>query len=240
MQGTQRFWRSVVAGMVVGLIVAGTTPAVQAASNLNPGVLPVSSHAYGATYGEWSARWLQWAFSIPVDVNPILDETGANCAEGQTGPVWFLAGTFGSPTTRDCTVPAGKALFFPLVNGIFGAAVFDCEPTVPGVPCEVDVLRTAAAASMDAVLLEASIDGTPLQNLTAYRVQSPVFPLTLPEDNVFGDPSGTYTPQVADGYWLMLAPLSAGVHTLHWKAEVTGGVFTGAVIEVIYHLTVGP
>jgi hypothetical protein len=35
---------------------------------------------------------------------------------GQDGPVWFLAGTPGGPVTRDCTIPEGKQLYFPLVN----------------------------------------------------------------------------------------------------------------------------
>ncbi len=33
---------------------------------------------------------------------------------------WFLAGTFGgSPVERTCTMPAGRWLFFPLVNYVF-------------------------------------------------------------------------------------------------------------------------
>ena len=27
----------------------------------NPGILPPNSHAFGASYSEWSARWWQWA-----------------------------------------------------------------------------------------------------------------------------------------------------------------------------------
>jgi hypothetical protein len=72
-------------------------------------------------------------------------------------------------------------------------------------------------------------------------VQSPVFSVTLPEGNVVGTdvPSGTYAPMVADGYWLMLVPLSAGAHTIHFKGSITGGPFAGTVIEVTYDLTVG-
>src|SRR5947208_12751330 len=56
--------------------------------------------------------------------------------------------------TRSCTVPARKALFFPIFNTIWGAAVFDCDPTVPGVACNLGVLRGKAAASMDPVTLK--------------------------------------------------------------------------------------
>jgi hypothetical protein len=204
-------------------------------------VIPRDANTYGNSSGEWSARWWQWALSIPAATNPVLDETGANCAEGQSGPVWFLAGSFfGGTFERACTVPPGKALFLPIVNAAFGAAVFDCEPTQPGVPCNITVLRAAAAASMDPVTIAASIDGVPVRHLRDYRVQSPVFSVTLPERNVVDVPSATYAPMVSDGYWLMLAPLSAGAHTIHFKNSITGGPFAGTETEVTYHLTIGP
>jgi hypothetical protein len=148
---------------------------------------------------------------------------------------------FGGSFDRACTVPPGKALFFAILNAAFGAAVFDCEPTNLGVPCDVPALRAAAAASMDSVTMEASIDGVSLRNLSDYRVQSPVFSVTLPEGNVVSDavPSGTYAPMVSDGYWLMLVPLSAGKHTIHFKGIITGGAFEGFETEETYNLTVG-
>jgi len=249
MSNFQRFFRRVAAAiaMAIGLTGAPTSGLPPAESgNLNPGVLPLHSNPYGKTYAEWSARFTQWGFSIPVAINPILDVTGANCAEGQSGPVWFLAGSFSSGTVeRSCTVPHGKALFFPIDGALFGAAVFDCEPTAPGVPCDVPTLRAAAAEAVESVTLEASIDHVPLHNLTDYRVPSPVFSVTLPEDNVVAFlsgvdvPGGIYAPVVSDGYFLMLAPLSAGAHTIHFKATVNSGPFTGSASEIIYHLTIG-
>ena len=117
MQNYQRFWRSVIAVMVVvvGLMVL-TTIAFAQGGNPNPRVLPVHSSPFGSTYGEWSARWWQWVLSVPAATNPLNDTTGAQCAQGQTGKVWFLAGTFVGPVTRTCTVPQGKALFFPILN----------------------------------------------------------------------------------------------------------------------------
>jgi len=146
MQGNPRVGQSIVVMMIVviGLMMAGTRSIVQADSDARSKVIPRDANAYGNSYGEWSARWLQWVFSIPAATNPAADTTGANCGEGQAGPVWFLAGTFiNTAVTRACTVPAGKALFFPLVNGAFGAGVFDCEPTVPGVTCNLVTLGTA-------------------------------------------------------------------------------------------------
>src|SRR4029453_13250943 len=234
---------SVVVLVVVGLglVMAGARSVAQADDDARCQVIPRDANTYGNSSGEWSARWWQWAFSIPAATNPVLDETGAHCAEGQSGPVWFLAGSFfGGTFERACTVPPDKALFLPIVNAAFGAAVFDCEPTQPGVPCNITILRAAAAASMDPVTLEASIDGVPIRHLRDYRVQSPVFSVTLPEGNVVDVPSGTYAPMVSDGYWLMLAPLAAGAHTIHFKNSAPAGPFGGTATEVTYPLTIGP
>jgi len=233
-RSSQKHWRSIIAALavVLGLMMPTTTP--QAQSNGNPGVIPPIARPYGLSYGQWSAKWWQWALSIPEATNPLLDSSGANCAEGQAGPVWFLAGTFGGSATRTCTVPDGKALLFPVLNFVDGAAVFDCQPTGSG-PCDEEALRAEAKAAEDnPLLLEASVDGVALQNLSAYRTQSPVFSITFPEGAIFGLPSGTFTPNVSDGYWVMLAPRSAGTHTIHFK----GIDHNGFSAEVTYNLTV--
>src|SRR5574341_1319356 len=95
MRSSRSYRRSIAA--VVGLLVGLLAPATMgfAQGNPNPGVLPPRATAYGMTYGEWSARWWQWGLGQPAATNPIDDPTGAFCDVGQSGPVWFLAGTFG-------------------------------------------------------------------------------------------------------------------------------------------------
>jgi hypothetical protein len=210
-------------------------------------VIPRDANVYGNSYGEWAARWWQWAAAIPKDTNPVLRDDsspgGANCGEGQAGPVWFLGSTFfGGTFTRTCTVPGGKALFFPIVPAIWGAGVSDCEPTAPGVVCNLVTLRVVAAESMDEVQLSASLNGKQLRDLDDQRVQSPVLAITYPENAALGPPhpAGTYTPNVGDGYWLMLAPPPTGAHTISFAVDITGGPFAGIHAEVTYHLTVGP
>ncbi len=61
-------------------------------------------------------QWMRWGMEQPYTTGPIADMTGDACAMGQEGPVWFLAGTYGGAVTRHCTIPAGKKLYFPLVN----------------------------------------------------------------------------------------------------------------------------
>jgi hypothetical protein len=210
------------------------------AQNLNPGIIPSNAAPHGKTYGEWAAAFWQWVLSIPADRSPLTDTTGAFAGENQSGPVWFVAGTFGSSEERSYTVPAGKSLFVPVYNWIFGSGAFDCDPSVPGVPCDVPALQAAAAANTEAAdVLEVSIDDVPVQNVRGYRAASLApFSITYPENSVTGLPAGTYFPQVADGYWLMLAPLPKGVHTLriHVRAPNTSN---GPVeFVVITHLEV--
>ena len=86
----------------------------------------------------------------------------------------------------------------------------------------------------------AAIDGVPVSNLSDYRVQSPLFEFTLPEDNVFAyfgmdAPAGTTSPAVDAGVYLLLAPLRVGEHTLEIR-----GTFDelGYTIDTTFHITV--
>jgi len=96
------------------------------------------------TYGEWTARWWQWGYSVPKNSNPAYDNTGKNCAQGQKGPVWFLAGTYGHPVDRVCTIPAGKAILFPILNSECSFAEFPKLKTL-------SQLRTCAKTIQDHV-----------------------------------------------------------------------------------------
>src|SRR5262245_2563778 len=158
------------------------------------GVLPVNSHPFGHTYGEWSAKWWQYALSIPTPQNPNFDQTGANFAVGQTGNVWFLSGliTFSAPgqpvgggggiVTRDVILPAGKAILFPVLDSEFdNVAVGGPDTTF-----SVDQLRAFVKGNQDtAENMEADVDGQVIQNLPSYRVVSPVFSFHLPSDNIY-------------------------------------------------------
>jgi len=121
-------------------------------------------------------------------------------------PLW------GSPH-RHCTVSPGTALFFPVVNT--ECSSLEAPPFHGDTPAE----RSACArAWIDNVTdLSAVIDGVTVQNLAAYRVQSGDFPFTVPANNILGVPGPTSGFSSADGYYLLLAPLSTGTHTIHIK-----------------------
>jgi hypothetical protein len=206
----------------------------------NPGIAPPQSHPYGKSYGEWAVAWWQWSLSIPADRNPLTDETGEFAGEGQHGPVWFVAGTFGNDVERSYQVPVGKALFVPVDAWVFGAGAFDCDPSVPGVPCVVCELEALAAANTAAAeVVEVSIDGVTVRNVRRYEASSPEpFAIRYPDNSVTGLPAGRYFPQVSDGYWLMLEPLAKGTHELY--IHVNSPETSNGPIEytVIHHITV--
>ncbi len=235
---------------VAGLSTASANgPALVAAPPVAPavrdGVLPLNARVFGKTYGAWSVAYWQWAMSIPYASNPWAnDSTGDFAGVGQSGPVWFLGGTVGSSETRDFTMPAGKHIFMPVHQWLFGAAIFDCDPSIPGVPCDVPTLQAAAAAAADGAMnLEVSIDGDAVNDPGQYRVASPSsFSVTLPEGSVptefgAGLGAGTYAPQVSDGTYLMLHPLSVGPHVITVHAENPG---FGIAYDITYNITVLP
>ncbi|MEW6207829.1 MAG: hypothetical protein AB1631_05640 [Acidobacteriota bacterium] len=238
----KKHWRKPIAIAIVALwlIAPAAMPYVKAERNPNPMVLPPNSRPFGMTYGEWSAKWWQWALSIPAPENPLLDETGALCGSGQSGKVFFLAGVINvsGTATRNCVVPAGKALFFPILN--FEADNYVCVD--PDTNLTIDELRDLAKSFMDmATDLECEVDGVPVEDLMGrYRAVSPPFEITLPENNVFPvagctDPFPLTFPAVSDGYWVMLAPLSVGHHTIHFHGSLPSFNFT---LDITYNLTV--
>lgn len=211
--------------------------------NANNHVYPPDSKPFGMTYGEWGGAWVQWALSIPAEVTPFLDPDGTHCGTLQSGPVWFLAGTGGplSRVTRTCSIPLGRAIFLPIAGYLND---YPCPnpafQPAPGQSIEAFLAEGAAPFTDQVHVIEAELDGVPIVNLMAFRSRTPMVSFTaaanLRRDDV--DPCITGSPQlgVADHYALMLKPLSAGNHTLHFKAGISSSVIT---TDVTYHLTIG-
>jgi len=235
--------RILVVAIVLALAVLAV-PSVMAWDKDGPKVIDRDSVAYGRTYSEWSAAWQQWALSIPASNHPLFD-TG-DCSVGQSGPVWFLGGKFCninnpdcgySGVVRSCRVPAGKALYIPILNGEF--SVLESNNPLE----QIDDLRLLAAQAMDTTTNEFDIDGKQIRNLLQdFRVQSPAFVFTIPDDNLFNAvgegpyPGGAYFPGLDDGVYVMLAPLRAGPHKVHFHGYMPAYNFT---LDITYNLTVG-
>ncbi len=204
----------VLLGVLIAVMVGVAYSPVEA-DNDNPGVLPIGSNPFGKSYAEWGMVWSEWAFGIPGATNPILDTTGEFCGEDQSGKVWFLAGSFGDGTPdRDCDVPAGKAIFFPILN-ITCWAPEDGETVEDLIDCTtlLDLIESDFT-----LLMEASVDGVPIEGVDEYRSGLGFGTLVTPEGGLI-EPAGV-RPAVSDGWFLMLAPLSAGDHTISLRAEI--------------------
>jgi len=200
--------------------ISGSSLLVQS-SLTNPGILPPHSKPFGKPYGEWSAAFWKWLYSMPVDAHPLFDT--AECSEGQSGKVWFLGGTYtlvqAGPSVvigeayRTCYVPYGKALFFPIVNA-------ECNTSESPEATEEE-LRACANYLADHIQnLAVTIDGETIQMLDPYRVESPFFTFgPLPENNILEVESGNEYDSVGDGFYIMLRPLSSGEHNIHFTGE---------------------
>jgi hypothetical protein len=218
---------------------------VQGQGSPNPRIAPPNSRPYGLTYGEWAAEWWKWALGIQLAENPLIDETGEFADVDQAGPVWFLAGNFGGTTERTISIPTGKALFFPLVNAVLwdpedlpmAVEIAEMLGLDPDDLTTEELLRVAVNFAIDATTdLSLTIDGQEIQDLFAYRADSPAFLLVdadLAED--LGYPHLDSRLSVADGCWIMLAPLPPGEHTIRLTAA--NSIFS-LELDITYHLTV--
>ena len=205
----------------------------------------------GLSYSQWSAKYFQWAMSIPAAINPLMDTTGAYCDVDQSGPVWFLAG---NSDMINCVVPAGKMIFVP-INYLLND--YPCpDPSfrpAPGQSVEQFLTigygpNAGARQYMDLVTaLGVSLDGVPVQpdDLNPkswnpkYRATSPLFVYQGDRSlrAVWDSCSAPGTRAVSDGYWIMIKPLSQGTHTLITSVTMT---YPGATFSwsTTYNLTI--
>jgi len=199
---------------VLALLLAAARPALAQAAPLIPPTKPVA----GVAQEEWSKRWWRWALSFDDEDSPVADRDGRYCASGQEGAVWFLAGTYGSARTiRSCHVPAGKTLFFPLINYI------TVEPDDEDESC-VSLKQRAArlVPAPDALLLE--VNGKRFAGLEAHRqVTRRCFHLSDDDDTL----------AAGNGFYVALGPLKKGRYTLNF-----GGILPGMSQAVTYTLNV--
>jgi hypothetical protein len=245
-----RYWGKCLASITVGLVISALVSSLASAANPNPTVLPIGSRPYGQTYGQWSARWWQYAVQ-----QPNADICAADKVESR---VTFLGGTPITPgATRSCTVRSGQAIMFPVFNVEWSVAEATTSPSnLPGSTCPLPdlggnlitgtnysaLLACATAQAQHGTdrdaMLAADVDGVSLQGLTSYRAVSPPppFPLTVVPGNPYFIPAGQ-TSAAADGFWIILTPLSPGTHTIHFAVTIP---FFGFFVDQTYDLTVQP
>ena len=221
-------------GVVLALVLASPLAIAQAGQ---------STQASRAS-GQLAAAWWQWALSKPAEDSPLFggdptyseEQCNGEPVTTTQGETWFLSGAPGATPAeriveRTCSVPAGTQLFFPVVNY---AWVFTDPET------DTDKLaRESVQGFMRGLLSDpdfsmvVTVDGAEVHRIV--RAKSHFFDVQLPENNVFGEPAGTYR-ALADGFWVKLPPLSGGEHTIHWVVSAPNSGFSQ---DITYHLTVG-
>jgi hypothetical protein len=242
-------------GTIEGAYVLAVTGAI--AAPVAPAL--ISSTPAGRAYGQWAAAFWQWVLGVPDNnyrvrsrrqrVNPLKNVTGEHCAEHQIGDVWFLAGSWVGSVNRSCTIPAGKSLFFPLINNVYVGFLTD-----PPEQRTEQFARDQAACTESAVI-SVSVDDIEINNPTSYFTgpsgsQSPVFNVQMPFGVADEGPGNLLeslgckieqvrewflSPSAEQGYYLFLNPLPAGLHKLQWNAS---GRTAGSTQDVTYNVTV--
>jgi hypothetical protein len=201
---------------------------------------PRESSPLGISWENWVAKWWDWCLKCELEGNnPLSDTSGDNCAKNQTDlDVWFLAGTMGGRSERNCKMVLGKSVFFPIINDLISYTEYQHLKT------ESDLLNYARYDLDETSILELAVDDVEYMNLRDYRVRSNLFDIMLPSNLA----KATFTQAISDGYWVFLKPLSSGEHTIFFKGEkLAFDELNGAgnhmgqpkfKVEVKYHLMV--
>jgi len=173
--------------------------------------LPVVNHSIVQTVTilaaqpAWTANWWQWISRL--NSIPIYQQGTVDCGLGQTGDVWFLAGSEGnSPIVRKCAVPPNKTFVVPLQT-IAWANEGAEDLTVPEKRAVLDsVYSDAQPGPLNTKIcrLESSVNGEVVSN---ERLESPPFLYK-------GDPEA-----VADGFWYAFKLIS-GTHTVKFRGTL--------------------
>ena len=227
--------RALVPALAVATILTlGSVSSARAGGN--PGVLPPQSHPFGMSYSQWSAAYWQWLLAQPADNHPGIDSPDFDVTDGQSGQVWFLTGPFGM-VERSVTIPVGTALFVSLVN--VEASSLEEPPFYGATAAEQQAIAEGFASYITD--LSFTVDGRPIRNIGDFRVTSPQFSFTAPTPWIFGETGGPGT-SVGVGYFVMLAPLSVGRHTVHYTGAFK---FSDAPedyigVDMTYHIEVKP
>lgn len=212
-------------------------------------LVPRSNKHDEALYQLGAKGWLTWAMALPWSTGPITDATGAACAQGQSGSVWYLAGTTGGDVQRACSIPKNKALFFPLVdNWVIGSAdqVATPEDFASYVAFEQEYLPSLRAQTCE---LHLALDGVAIGGATTASLDQKLwtqvtnpFTVTIDADNFasqWGFPGGTTPAAAIAGHFALVTPLAKGHHVLSFGGSMCDE--TNAVVfanSAVYDLTV--
>ncbi|TXC84957.1 hypothetical protein FRZ40_30450 [Paraburkholderia azotifigens] len=196
-------------------------------------VVPFKASFRGKTYVEWEVAFWQWALSLPVNStlrHPFSDCESRPISSWQTGIVWFWTAPDSPSMTCDqqrTIIPAGTAIFLSLLG--IEASSLEAPPFLAESATEQKQIATSYGSKISNVFC--TIDDVKVQNIATYRTTTGQFTFLAPSPWAYGEKGGQGT-AVADGYFLLLKPLSPGAHKIHY-----GGVFHTPVGELPKDIT---
>ena len=221
-----------------------------------PPVLDPNGTYGGRTVAEWGAEWQKWIYEYPGPESLAFNTPGATCEMGQSmamgnggmdGPpfflgIWDFSGPGGGTFTQACTVPMGRTILFQLFA--------DWGDNIPGCTSggtEQNCLSMSLPKLRKATALELEIDGksygSQVADFAPYLTGCTHLFATIPNtpgNHWLAYYGCTSSESVLEydawqtGYWIMLAPLAPGPHTIHTSAHMPAF----PVYEVTYNLTV--
>jgi hypothetical protein len=247
------------------MIYIYNTPQVSLAQSQGEDLMyPVNSSINGTSIKDWTEKWWQWFVAIPKNHNHNMESAlgdkyePVDCSFQQdpASPVFFVPYVMkekGQPAAEaTCNVPEGKAVMIGIDNGLMDTG----DPRTKGADAQALASYVQETNSYPNEF-DITLDGKPipLTNEEKHRVLSDPFNITFPEvaspeDAMWDEPPGTYM-AVADGWYLMLKPLSPGEHTLHYTTgyrdsrsdpaiPIGDGNKEPYIQDVTYHLIVKP
>ena len=190
----------------------------------NPALYAPDARPFGRSMEDWAEAWWQWTYAIPLPRNP-NDTATADPGENQRGPVFFLA----TPPIdgRTFNVPRHKAIGV-LLSSILND--YPCpDPSFQPAPGQTlfEFLSLGAAQADNVAQIESSLDGVALTGLTSYHVTSHRLmhitgdlSLQVLDSCITGAPQ----PAVIEAYFMMIKPLSPGVHVLTTRITTKDGL----------------
>lgn len=147
------------------------------------------------------------------------DKTGEKCSIGQSNSnssVFYLGGGEGR-VERTCSIPAGKGILIPVMQ----VEISDKE--LPG--ASVEDLSNAAKKDQDGVnslYLQVDDKEYTYDDLLKFRTQpTEPFQAIFPDNGIFGVAEGGPSQVVADGFYIITEPVTAGNHTVHYRSSLS-------------------
>jgi hypothetical protein len=209
---------------------------VLGAGVVQAGALAPGSSVGGKTVTEWTIEWNKWCYSFPGTV-PHPFGTGAmldQAVNQPAGDVFLLSGSTSGDVTRSFSVPAGKFLLVPIIT-----IEWSQHESPDLTPDQIRALNHSFAEGVTE--LHTTLDGVNVPDLFAHRhVVDDAYSFDFVADNIFGVPAGPSGQAFSDGYYLILEPLSPGVHTLVFGGSGETSVFGKYAVNINDTITVVP